>query len=189
MESDTNNAAVALWRRLDTVGTDAARLSRNGAGWLLAGSAVFLHDKKPARLNYDVELNPDWTTSRGTIRGFIGGDPVDQTILRDAGGWSMNGSKVPGLAHLHDLDLGFTPATNLPYLRRANLAMGEAIDRAVAWWEPGVATLQNLPQHYQRHDELTYWYESPTVSYEAVLEFSANGFARNYPQLWVMESE
>jgi hypothetical protein len=189
MKSDMRTAAVALWRRLDTVGTDVARLSRRGTGWLLAGTAVFLHDKKPARLNYDLELNPDWTTSRGIIRGFLGENPVEQTIVRDADGWSMNGTKVPGLEHLHDLDLGFTPATNLPYLRRANLNIGEAIDRAVAWWEPGVATLQSLPQHYRRRDEQAYWYESPTVSYEAILEFSDNGFARNYPGLWVMESE
>jgi hypothetical protein len=168
---------------------DAACLSRQGEGWLLAGTAVCLHDKKSARLQYAVDLNSDWTPSRGTIRGFLGDNPVDQTFRRDAAGWSMNGVKVPGLEHLHDLDLGFTPATNLPYLRRANLTIGEAIDRAVAWWEPGVATLQDLPQHYRRRDEQTYWYESPTVQYEAVLEFSPNGFARNYPGLWVMESE
>src|SRR5688572_28768145 len=128
MKSNTTIEAAALWRRLDTAGTDAARLFRNEAGWRLAGTAVFLHEKQPARLDYDVDLNPDWTTSRGVIRGFFGGNTVDQTILRDAAGWSMNGARVPGLEHLEDLDLGFTPATNVPYLRRANLEIGEATD-------------------------------------------------------------
>jgi uncharacterized protein len=189
MNSDPTIEADALWRRLDTVGTDAARLFRDRAGWELAGTAVFLHEKKPARLEYLVELNPDWTTSRGVVRGFVGRTVVDQIFVRDATGWRMNGVKVTGLEHVMDLDLGFTPATNLPYLRRANLKIGESIDRAVAWWEPGALTLQNLPQHYQRRDERTYWYSSPTGPYEAVLEFAANGFARNYPQLWVLESE
>jgi hypothetical protein len=189
MKTHAKIEAAALWRRLDTIGTDVALLIRRSAGWRLAGTAMFVHEKKPARLDYEVDLNANWTTSQGVIRGFLGSTLVDQTILRDASGWSMNGQRVPGLEHLDDLDLGFTPATNLPYLRRANLGVGEAIDRAVAWWEPGVATLQELPQHYQRRDQRTYWYESPTGPYQAVLEFAANGFARIYPQLWVMESE
>lgn len=167
---------------------DTARLFRQGPGRRLVGTAIFLHAKSPARLDYEVDLNADWTTSRGVIRGFLGETVVEQTFLRDSTGWSMNGVKIPGLEHLDDLDLGFTPATNLPYLRRANLSVGEAIDRAVAWWEPGVPTLQELPQHYQRRDEHSYWYESPTGPYQAVLEFAANGFARNYPRLWILES-
>ncbi len=189
MNDKTAIEAAALWRRLDTVGTDAARLFRNGPGWRLAGTAVFLHEKEPARLDYELDLDPDWSTTRGVIRGFLGRRTVDQTILRDAAGWSMNGVRVAGLEHLKDLDLGFTPATNLPYLRRAHLAIGEAIDRAVAWWEPGAATLIELPQHYRRRDEHTFWYESPTGPYKAELELAASGFVRNYPQLWVLESE
>jgi uncharacterized protein len=181
--------ATALWRRLDTIGTDAARLFRNQSGWQLQGTAVFLHEKQPARLDYELDLHADWTTARGVVRGFLGADAVEQIFERDATGWSMNGNRLAGLEHLKDLDLGFTPATNLQYLRRANLKIGESIDRPVAWWEPGTSTLVDLPQRYQRRDERAYWYESPTVNYEALLEFAANGFARNYPQLWVLESE
>lgn len=189
MKNTMTIEASALWRRLDTVGTDAARLFRQPAGWRLAGTAIFLHEKKPARLDYDVDLNSDWSTARGVVRGFLGGEAVEQTFLREADGWRMNGTQLPGLEHLKDLDLGFTPATNLPYLRRANLRVGEKIDRAVAWWEPGTAALVELPQRYHRRDERTYWYESPMGPYEALLEFAPSGFARSYPQLWVLESD
>jgi hypothetical protein len=181
--------ASAFWRRLDTSGSDAARLFQTTSGWRLTGTAVFLQEKEPARLDYALDLGADWTTQRGMITGFVGGTAIYLTILRDAAGWSMNGTRLAGLEHLKDLDLGFTPATNLPQVRRANLAIGESIDLAVAWWEPGTTTLVDLPQHYSRRAELTYWYESPTGPYREELEFAPNGFVRSYPRLWVLESE
>ena len=136
--------------------------------------------KDPARLDYALDLAPDWTTEQGVVSGFIGATAIDQTFFRDAAGWSMNGVKLSGFEHLKDLDLGFTPATNLPQVRRANLSVGEAIDFSVAWWEPGAPTLMDLPQHYRRRSEWTYWYESPTGPYREELEFAPNGFVRSY---------
>ncbi|HTO04916.1 MAG TPA: putative glycolipid-binding domain-containing protein [Opitutus sp.] len=181
--------ASAFWRRLDTSGSDAARLYQTKTGWRLAGTAVFLQDKAPARLDYTLDLGADWTTERGVITGFVGGTIIDLMIVRDAASWSMNGTKTEGLEHLKDLDLGFTPATNLPQVRRANLRVGESIDFAVAWWEPGTATLVELPQHYRRRSERTYWYESPSGPYRAELEIASNVFVRSYPGLWVLESD
>ena len=180
--------ASAFWRRLDTSGSDTARLWQTTSGWRLTGTAVFLEARKPARLDYTLELGADWTTREGTISGFVGESTIDLTIVRDATGWSFNGLPAAGVEHLKDLDLGFTPATNLPQVRRANLTIGESIDLTVAWWEPGAATLVALPQHYRRRAERTYWYESPTGPYREELEFAANGFVRSYPGLWVLES-
>jgi hypothetical protein len=155
----------------------------------LVGTAVFLQEKEPARLDYALDLGADWTTERGVITGFIGATAIDQTFIRDATGWSMTGIRIAGLEHLKDLDFGFTPATNLPQVRRANLKLGEAIDFDVAWWEPGATTLVKLPQHYRRRGEHTYWYESPSGPYQEELELAPNGFVRSYPRLWVLESE
>ena len=133
MNEETLEAA-ALWRRLDTRGTDAARVFRTPTGWRLAGNAVFLAQltKSPAQLDYDVHFAGDWSTQRGRIRGFVGQRAIDQTIVRDLAGWSVNGTRVPGLAHVVDLDLGFTPATNFAQLRRIALGIGEAADFSVA---------------------------------------------------------
>ena len=181
--------AAAFWRRLDTSGSDAAHLYQTRTGWRLAGTAVFLQDKEPARLDYTLELRANWTTERGVISGFVGGTMIDLTMVRDAAGWSINGTKKASLDHLQDLDLGFTPATNLPQLQCANLRIGEAADFAVAWWEPGTSELVELPQHYRRRSECIYWYESPSVHYSEELEVAPNGFIRSYPGLWVLESD
>jgi hypothetical protein len=186
---ETTIIASAFWRRLDASGSDAARLYQTRTGWRLTGTAVFLQDRAPTRLDYALDLSADWTTERGVITGFVGGAIVDLTIICDAAGWCMNGTKAAGFEHVKDLDLGFTPATNLPQLRRANLQIGESIDFSVAWWEPGTPTLLELPQHYRRRSERTYWYESPSGPYSAELEIAPNGFVRNYPGLWMLESE
>lgn len=180
---------AAFWRRLDTLGTDAARLSQVGGGWRLGGTAVFLHEKQPTRLEYELQLNADWTTASGAVRGFRGDTMIDQVFQRDGAGWSMNGARVPGLEQVADLDFGFTPATNFAQLRRIALRVGDTADFSVAWWDVDESTLVGVPQHYRRCQEDKYWYESPTVSYREMLELAGNGFVRHYPRLWALESE
>jgi len=181
-------AAVALWRRLDTPGHDAARLVQTEAGWALRGTAVFLHNSAPACLNYTLELDSGWATVMARIKGFLGETPVDQTIRRDRDGWLLNDQRVEGLTHLVDLDLGFTPATNLQHLRRVGMKVGEEAEIPVAWLNAGANMLVELQQIYERRDGRTYWYRAPGVGYEALLEMAENGFVELYPGLWQMET-
>jgi hypothetical protein len=176
--------AFALWRRLDTPGHDAALLTGTTAGWSLRGTAVFEHDGGPACLSYLVELDPGWRTRRGSIEGFVSGRAVRALVERHAGGWTLDGAPVPGLGHLIDLDLGFTPATNLQQIRRAGLRVGESVDLPVAWIDVDLAAVVELPQRYKRIGPHEYAYDSPTVPYSATLEITPNGFALTYPRLW-----
>jgi hypothetical protein len=96
----------------------------------------------------------------------------------------VNGAAVPGLEAYVDLDLGFTPATNLTQLRRVALAPGESAEVPVAWIDAPDGVLQALPQRYERRSATTYWYESPTAGYAELLELAPGGFVRRYPGLW-----
>lgn len=179
---------TALWRRLDAPGHDAASLSRRADGWCLQGTAVFEHEGQPACVRYELELVNSWATVRARVLGFIAEKRIDDTIVRDDLGWLFNGSRVSGLEALVDLDLAFTPATNLQHLRRTALQIGEEAEIPVAWLQPGASTLIELPQHYKRLDEQRYWYRASSVSYEAILELAPNGFVRTYPGLWEIEA-
>lgn len=179
----------AIWRRLDTPGHDAARLSRVDTGWQLDGTAVFVDADGPARLHYTLELAPTWETRSATVRGFLGSTTVQVEITRDAEGWTFNGARI-GLAHLVDLDLGFTPATNLQHLRRVGLRPGQEADIDVAWLDDKARAISELPQHYRREGPSTYRYDSPTTGYHEVLEMSpTSGFVRVYPGLWELERD
>jgi uncharacterized protein len=193
----TGSSGSVLWRRLDTPGHDACSLSslagsggdQRASGWQLEGAAAFRHDGEPAWLAYRVACDADWSTREGHVRGWLGTRPVEFTIVRPVqGDWTLNGEAVAGLGHLVDLDFGFTPATNLPQLRRVALAEGRAEDVPVAWLDVSAGTLTQLPQRYERRAGGAYWYESPSTGYAALLEIDAIGFVRAYPQLWEAES-
>ena len=180
--------AYAFWRRLDTPGHDACRLEQLPAGWQLEGTAVFLHEGAPSRLTYRVACDTTWATRHGHVHGWLGDQTVDWTSLRTRhGSWTLNGNAVPGLETFVDLDLSFTPATNLQQLQRVKLADGESADVPVTWLDPTAGTLSELPQRYERRGESAYWYESPSAGYSGLLELAANGFVRTYPGLWEMQ--
>ena len=181
-------AIAMLWRRLDTPGHDACCLQKTDDGWHLDGTAVFLHEGVPARLGYQLVCDPSWRTRHGNVRGWVGARPVEITVMRTADGtWTVNDIAVPGLETYVDLDLGFTPATNVSQLRRVALAEGEAADVTVAWLDVTAGTLAALPLRYERRTAATYWSEAPSVDYAGLLEVTAAGFIRKYPGLWETE--
>jgi hypothetical protein len=176
------------WRRLDVPGADECRLLPTRAGWQVEGVAEFLHAGRPARLNYEVACDAAWRTTRGQVRGEVGGEPLRLTVRRDvAAAWVVDGQPSAGLAGLIDLDLGFTPATNLFPLRRLGLAVGQAADAEAAWLDDAVWRLRRLPQRYERRDRSSYWYESPTAGYAGLLTVTPEGFIAEYPGLWIAD--
>jgi hypothetical protein len=177
----------AFWRSLHTQGHDSALLAP-ALGWTLTGMAAFWLREGPVAVNYSVEVDEDWITRRGSIRGFVGSRRFYHSIERTADGWKLDG-KPNGMAELVDLDFGFTPATNVFQVQRAGLEIGERAEFSVVWFDIGRQTLVELPQIYERRDLTHYWYESPTADgFEAMLEVDRHsGFARDYPTLWKME--
>jgi uncharacterized protein len=179
-------SATAFWRRLDVPGRDAARVNRTASGRELFGQSVFLDPRGPAALRYVLDLAPDWSTREGRITGFIGERAIDTHIVRTQRGWTLDGKNF-GMAEVVDLDLGFTPATNMVQLKRVGLSVGDAANFDVAWLEAGDETLVRLPQEYRRVSEFDYDYNSPTADYRATIILASSGFAANYPGLWEIE--
>jgi len=177
---------TASWRRLDVAGRDTARLIETGDGWRLEGRAIFDHQGDEAHFDYALSLDANWRTRKGIVTGWIGERSIERIILHDQGGWILDGRLQNGLGHCLDLDYGFTPATNLPQIRRLNLEIGQSADFTVAWLDDEAASLTELPQFYERISEHAYRYASPTGDYRAVLEMAPNGFVRVYPGLWEM---
>ena len=177
-----------LWRRLDTPGHDACRLDEREAAWTLDGAAVFREDGAATRLAYAIVCDRGWRTRHGHVRGWIGERRVEHSIARTEQGWTLDDAVVPLPHPCLDLDLGFTPATNLTQLRRLALAPGQAADVHVAWLDAAAGRLDVLAQRYERRSEAAYWYEAPRFGYAALLEVTPDGFVRHYPGLWEAES-
>ncbi len=76
------------------------------------------------------------------------------------GTWTLNGVPCPSVAGCIDLDLSFTPATNLLPLRRLNLAVNQSAEVRSAWLEWPEAELRPLVQRYARRTVTEYDYEA-----------------------------
>jgi uncharacterized protein len=181
--------ATIDWRRLDVEGRDRCCLEQTDDGWRLRGEAIFTEGTAAARLAYDVRCDHRWLTSGGTVTGTIGARRFDVRIERRAGGWVMNAAAAAIAGDCVDLDLGFTPATNLIQLRRLALAVGAAADAPVAWLDVGSTSLDRIDQRYERRSEHHYWYESPRFDYAALLAVRSDGFITSYPNLWAAIDE
>lgn len=179
----------AFWRRIDVPGQDACRLWREpGGDWRLAGTAVF-HDGVPSVIDYAVVCDPSWVTRSARLRGWRGSVDVRVEIQRSADGeWTLDERPMSDLRDCLDVDLGFTPATNVIQLRRTALAVGAVADAPSAWFDVASLRLERLEQRYERRSPTAYWYEAPQFDYAALLEVRSDGFVRDYPGLWKMES-
>lgn len=177
-----------LWRRLDLPGHDSCCLWKSGDGWQLAGTAIFLFDQQPCLLSYEVNTDSHWKTCTAAISGYVGESIMALAIARTPNHrWSINGIELQEAAHCVDLDLGFTPATNLIAIRRLSLAIGARSPSPAAWLAFPDFTLNQLEQHYHRISRDRYEYSAPSAGYADVLEVDAYGAIARYPQLWEQE--
>lgn len=179
-----------LWRRLDVPGHDTCGLWTSDTGWRLTGTAMFRAEEQPCHLNYEVHCDPSWRTRSASVLGWFGRTPVKLTLeVLPGERWTLNGQKqgeeVEGLI---DIDLGFTPSTNLIQLRRLSLAVGEEGEAPVAYLHFPEFTLGRLEHRYRRVALDKYDYQAPRFDYAAVLQVSGMGFVTDYPGLWALEA-
>jgi hypothetical protein len=177
-----------LWRRLDGPGHDAACLEHGNPNWHLSGTVVLEDQGRPCRLEYAVVCDSAWQTLWARVSGWIGMTPVSHRISRSpAGQWRMDGVEQPSVQGCIDVDLSFTPATNLLPIRRLGLAVGEAATIQAAWLRFPEFTLTPLDQNYRRESAERYRFESDGGSFTAMLDTDDSGLVVRYGDLWVAE--
>ena len=88
-----------------------------------------------------------------------------------------------------DLDLSFSPATNLLPIRRLGLAVGVGAPVRAAWLRFPECRLAALEQRYERLDNERYRYEAGSGSdaFRVELLVASSGFVLEYPGLWTQE--
>lgn len=177
--------ATARWRALDREGEDTCRLSRADQGWLLVGHARFRDDLGFAELDYVVRCDDEWQTLSADVAGQHDGREVQVRILREGGLWWLNDTEQPEVAGARDVDLSFTPATNLMPLRRLMASKDNTQNVTAAWLRYPIAVLKRLDQTYSltsRPGAVSY--AAQQTKYETELAADDSGFVTLYPGLW-----
>jgi hypothetical protein len=95
---------------------------------------------------------------------------------------------VPALQGCTDVDLGFSPSTNLLPVRRLGLAIGARAPVRAAWVRFPELTLEVLEQAYTRVSATTYLYESAGGAFRRELTVNSAGFVLEYPDFWRAEA-
>lgn len=176
-----------LWRGFYLSGHEACRLYSLDTNWHLEGAAVFSHNHAPCLLRYLVSCDSSWNTFRGQVSGWVGDNSVELEItVDDDRNWQLNGTHQRAVAGCIDLDLNFSPSTNLLPIRRLDLNVGQEAEVHAAWLRFPSFEFERLTQTYRRTGESTYRYES-TTGVAADLEVNSIGFVTNYPGLWQLE--
>jgi hypothetical protein len=183
-----NDNATIMWRRLDLPGHETARLLRTPHGWQLAGVAIFAQSQQPCRLDYKIACDERWLTRRCSISGYIGATPVKMEITRSPlNEWMNNGTALTNLENCDDIDLEFSPATNLLPIRRLELAVGASAAVSAAWIRFPDLTTEVLEQVYTRLSAERYLYESARGAFRREITVDSAGFVSEYPGLWRAE--
>lgn len=181
-------STAILWRRLDKPGHEAARLWERDGRWHLDGTAVFLHEGGSCRLEYRVVCDPDWMTRDCRVTGWIGDRVVNLELSRDpSGGWWRDGERCGEMGGCTDIDLGFSPSTNLLPIRRLNLDVAAQAPVRAAWLRfPGLE-FEPLEQVYTRLSADRYRYESGGGRFSTELVVENSGLVREYPGFFEVE--
>jgi uncharacterized protein len=163
-----------LWRWLDREGHEAARLDDR----TLRGTAVLKSDDQICSLAYRIECDEAWRTQLALVHGFVGSREIEIEILSTKGRWTMNGAHVAAVDGCIDVDLNFSPSTNLLPIRRLNLAVGDEATVRAAWLRFPSMTLEPLEQSYRRIAENRYRYQS--ASFTAEIAVNEAGLVLEY---------
>lgn len=164
-------------------------MSFRDARWNLTGTAVFLHEGKPCQLDYVIVCDSLWRTESGKVSGWVGDEEIEVDLAADPDRrWRFQGRECAEVAGCVDLDLNFSPSTNLLPIRRLGLAVGEEAEVRAAWLRFPSFALEPLQQTYRRIGVSTYRYESAGGKFVRDLEVNAAGLVTRYPGFWEVEA-
>jgi uncharacterized protein len=180
--------ASIVWHRTDLPGHEFCSLAERNDGARLAGTVVLSNGTTPCSVDYEIRCDAKWRTESCQLFAQIGRRVTELFVRRDGDVWTVNDEEDMRLVGCEDIDLGFSPSTNLLPIRRLALAVGARASVRAAWIKFPELTLQMLEQTYMRLREDTYRYESAGGTFRRDLKVDARGFVLEYPDLWYAES-
>jgi uncharacterized protein len=175
------------WRRLDVPGREEAHIEQTAEGWRLTGELDADEAGVRAHLTYVIECEHDWRTRRTVVTGSASGASMGFEFAADGEGhWMLNGAPLPFVEGALDVDLGFTPATNLLPIRRLNLGVGERAAVRTAWVRFPELRVEALEQSYYREAGCVFRYDALVDGerFQARLDTDEFGRVLLYEGLW-----
>jgi 8-oxo-dGTP pyrophosphatase MutT (NUDIX family) len=160
------------------------RIVADGVMTVHAGTEGWaFRDERPFRVRYHLECDPAWRLKR-LDADATGGASI--TLGADgAGHWTnARGESLPQLDGAIDVDIAACAFTNLPTIRRLQLAPGASATDRVVYVSVPALTAVAIEQRYTRLGETRFRYENLTNPYDTVIDVDADGATRHYPDVF-----
>ena len=174
------------WQRKDEVALEYFNL-QSAPGLLLgSGQITSVMNEVPHLVNYTLVCDRTWVTREAHVHVNSGGTHSRTRLARSEDGvWQVDGEARRDLDGLTDVDIQWTPATNVLPINRLRLGVGESREVAAAWVRIPELRVERLSQTYTRVRENVYQYESGGGSFVAQIIVDESGFVERYADLWV----
>lgn len=172
-----------VWTSQELASSEYLAMFRDAEGVHLSGTTVLGLDGGPARITYAVEADVDWLTRRVEVT-VEGRRSMELAIDVADGVWTVNGTERPDLEGCTDVDLGWTPATNVLPIGRLGLSASKSAQVEAAWLRWPELSFERNEQRYTRLDASTWRYESGPFDFRLVV--ARCGLVTRYgDDLWV----
>ncbi|MBF6556563.1 MAG: putative glycolipid-binding domain-containing protein [Acidimicrobiales bacterium] len=174
-----------VWHCSELSSSEHASIVESKDGYRLQGIVVVPLGDLPCHIDYAVSVDHTWRPreARATIVTPLGIREID---LRShhPDGWELDGMPASHLGDCHDIDLGWTPATNTIPIRRLGLEVGETSAITAAWVRFPELDVVGNQQRYTRLASDRWRYESGDYDFELVTD-AATGLVLAYgDDLW-----
>lgn len=173
-----------IWKRLDVPGLEFFQFREAEDGFMLSGEVILQHPSGPASLSYSIRVDNSWTTREAMIHN-AGTDRDTIVMIRrdEVGRWFRDDDELTELSECIDLDLSFSPSTNMIPIRRLQPDVGVSVSTRAAWLRFPDLTLATLQQSYKRVDARRYEYESET-GFQTLIDVDELGIPLQYHSVW-----
>ena len=189
MRTNRDHVESILWRGFAFPGHEVCQMFTKDSRWHVEGTALFSHEQRPCRLDYQVICDAAWRTLSARVEGWLGEIIVGiQIRIEPDQRWWLNDVEQLEVMGCIDVDLNFSPSTNTLPIRRLNLDIGETAEVNAAWLRFPSFRLERLSQQYHRLSETAYRYESGGGQFVAELKVNSSGFVVDYSGLWRSEA-
>ena len=182
----------AAWQHQDArTGFEVAQFEpRSSQGYRVFGCTTAVEAEKCWTVQYEIDIDADWTTRRAVIVGRSADGPRRTVLESDGTGhWRIDGHRAEHLDGCLDVDLESSALTNTLPVHRLELARGQGSSAPAAYVRATGLAVERLEQSYLRGPGEpgghTYDYSAPVFDFACRLTYDPSGLILRYPGIAV----
>ncbi|MGP4063185.1 putative glycolipid-binding domain-containing protein [Halobacillus sp. H74] len=175
-----------IWDHLEAAGAEHVKLKRSETHMEVNGTVLLVHNQMPHRLEYEVKLDLDWKTK--TVKVYHDGSPKPFVVHAEKQDkWWVNGEYDENLDGATNVDLTFTPFSNMLPINRVSWKIGERRTFKMVYVDVMLREVQPLLQVYTYlgDTEGKRIFQYKCRDYETALVVDQDGWVVEYPGAFI----